>query len=95
MSEGKRALTSIVERVRRGADALAEAVKRCAREDEGQDLVEYALLASTVGITSYLALNGIRTAVGTTYNSWIDPTVGVPSAWNPPEPPAPAPPAGG
>jgi Flp pilus assembly pilin Flp len=86
---------SLTQRIRRAAESTSRVLWRFASEEQGQDLVEYAYLAAFVGVTSYLALNGIRDAVGTTYQSWLDPDIGVPSAWNPPEPPAPPPPAGG
>jgi Flp pilus assembly pilin Flp len=54
--------------------------------DEGQDIVEYALLAAFIGIAGWAALMFIDDAVGTTYSSWLDPTVGVPSLWEPAEP---------
>jgi Flp pilus assembly pilin Flp len=61
-------------------------VDRLLREDDGQDVVEYALLAAFVGIVGYLALTGIRTGVFNTYTSWQDPSSGVPSLWDPPAP---------
>jgi Flp pilus assembly pilin Flp len=61
-------------------------VERFVREDGGQDIVEYALLAAFFGVVGYLALSGIGTAVLNTYNSWKDPTSGVPSLWDPAAP---------
>jgi Flp pilus assembly pilin Flp len=66
--------------------AARNIVERCVREDGGQDVVEYALLAAFFGIIGYLALSGIGTAVLNTYTSWMDPTSGVPSLWDPPGP---------
>ena len=62
-------------------------LRRLIREDSGQDLVEYALLAGTVGIAGWLTLQVIDQTVFDTYSSWIDPTIGTPSVWEPPEPP--------
>ena len=59
---------------------------RFVREDGGQDVVEYALLAAFFGVIGYLAMSGIGTAVLNTYTSWMDPTSGVPSLWDPPAP---------
>jgi Flp pilus assembly pilin Flp len=39
-------------------------------EDTGQDLVEYALLASFVGLVGIAAFAGIQSAIQTTYTSW-------------------------
>jgi Flp pilus assembly pilin Flp len=58
-------------------------VERLVREDNGQDVVEYALLAAFLGIVGYLALSGIRTQVSYAYTSWQDPNSGVPSLWEP------------
>ena len=64
-------------------------VDRLLREDDGQDVVEYALLAAFIGIVGYLAMVGIRTAVFSTYTSWQDPSWGVPGIWEPPAPAGP------
>ena len=44
--------------------------RRLVRENDGQDIVEYALLAALVALASFAVLNGIQTALGTTYTSW-------------------------
>lgn len=56
------------------------------RREDGQDLIEYAYLACFVGIAGYIVLNTIGPTVGATYTSWLDPTSGVPSLWDPPAP---------
>ena len=56
------------------------------REDDGQDLIEYAFLAAFVGVAGYVALNGIGPAVGSDLQRWLDPTTGTPSLWEPAEP---------
>ena len=56
------------------------------REDSGQDLIEYAYLAAFIATAGYVALNGIGPAVGATYSSWIDPTTGSPTLWEPAQP---------
>jgi len=61
-------------------------IRRFIRENAGQDIVEYAFLAAFIGITGYLALNGITSAVGSTYSIWLNPGVGVPSLWDPAAP---------
>jgi hypothetical protein len=52
-------------------------------EDGGQDVVEYAALAGFFGIVGWLAMNNIRLALKSTYEGWLNPTTGVPSAWEP------------
>ena len=39
-------------------------------EDDGQDLVEYALLATFIGLVSIAALGAIQTAINGTYGAW-------------------------
>jgi Flp pilus assembly pilin Flp len=63
-----------------------ELLRRLLREDSGQDILEYAVLAAFIGIAGMLALRGIRESVGDTYSSWIDPAAGTPSLWEPDEP---------
>ncbi len=55
---------------------------RLVTSDEGQDLVEYALLT---GVVSVAALLGIPTAsaLGNLYESWVD---NVYELWDPPPP---------
>ena len=57
---------------------------RFVRDDAGQDIVEYALLAALFGVVGWLVLNGITTTIGSTYTSWTNPSTGVPSLWDPP-----------
>ena len=64
-------------------------LRRFAREDTGQDLVEYAFIAVFIGIVGYLVLFGIRDEATAAYLSWVDPAAGTPSLWEPAEPPAP------
>ena len=45
-------------------------LRRWLIEEDGQDLIEYALLASFVGFTTVSAVNFIRTAMNSTYSSW-------------------------
>ena len=61
-------------------------VRRLVIEDGGQDLVEYALITGFIGIVGFLALQAIQTAVGDTYDVWLDPAVGTPSLWDPADP---------
>ena len=53
------------------------------RDDHGQDLVEYALLVSFIGITSVVAWAAIETAIGTAYVSWNGAVYGL---WETPAP---------
>lgn len=66
--------------------ACATLLRRFVTEENGQDLVEYAFAAAFLGIVGYLALNGITTAVSSTYAAWLSPSTGVPSLWDPSAP---------
>jgi hypothetical protein len=63
-------------------ESVALAV-RFAVEDSAQDLVEYAFLAAFVATTGMLVLANLGTDINRVYNSWLDPTSGVPSLWDP------------
>ena len=45
-------------------------VRRFIREDDGQDLVEYALIVALVALVSAAALGLLQTAVHDVYVSW-------------------------
>jgi len=44
--------------------------RRLLREDSGQDVLEYALLAAFVAIAGAVALQAIEAAMNTAYTSW-------------------------
>jgi Flp pilus assembly pilin Flp len=67
---------------------LLPLLERLCRDDDGQDLVEYALMAAFIATAGMVVLNALGPTIATTFASWSDPTVGAPSLWNPPEPPA-------
>lgn len=62
-------------------------ITHCARtllvNDEGQDLVEYALLAAFVGLAGLAAFAAIRDAVAQGYVNW---DMTEQSLWEPPDP---------
>ena len=47
--------------------AMKSLFVRFVREDEGQDIIEYSLLAAFVSISGYLILTSIGTAVNSIY----------------------------
>ena len=71
---------------RRPTVRRSELLRRFITEDSGQDLVEYGLLAAFIGIAGWVTLLAIDETVLATYQSWLDPTSGTPSVWEPPEP---------
>jgi len=58
-------------------------VVRFVREDAGQDMVEYALLAGFVALVAGAALNALAAAIGGTYASW---DTNIQNIWEPPNP---------
>ena len=45
-------------------------IRRWLREDDGQDLIEYALLCGAIGFAGIVAFGFISTAMNSTYASW-------------------------
>jgi pilus assembly protein Flp/PilA len=52
----------------RGRD-MKNFINRFVREDEGQDLVEYALLIAFIALACIIGLQQLGTAINKTYNS--------------------------
>jgi Flp pilus assembly pilin Flp len=52
-------------------------------DDEGQDLIEYALLVATVALASVAAFDAIRAAIGAAYRAWGS---GIDGLWETPPP---------
>ena len=44
--------------------------RRLLRDDRGQDLIEYALLAFTIGLVGIAAWDAIVTGIGVGYEGW-------------------------
>jgi Flp pilus assembly pilin Flp len=58
-------------------------LKQLLRDDNGQDLIEYALLAALIALTGVLVLRLLPGVVGSAYGRWDS---GVQSKWEPPDP---------
>lgn len=58
-------------------------LKRFLVQDNGQDLVEYALLTAFIGFASVAALDLIGSALRATYTAW---DVSINALWEPPPP---------
>jgi Flp pilus assembly pilin Flp len=39
-------------------------------EEDGQDLIEYALLSSFIGFSAWISVSLLRTALGDAYTAW-------------------------
>lgn len=79
-------MCSNAERIDRGDGIRPGLVARFVADDGAQDLVEYALLAAFFGIAGWALVSTLPAVMRTTYQSWTDPTNGVPGQWDPPEP---------
>jgi len=62
---------------------VASVFLRLLRDDEGQDVVEYALLASTIGLSAALSFQLILSVIGVAYRGWVNNVNGL---WEPPAP---------
>lgn len=49
-------------------------LRRLLHEDDGQDIVEYALLAALIGVSAALIWQQIATDLGTVYTNTVAPT---------------------
>jgi Flp pilus assembly pilin Flp len=45
-------------------------LRRWLFEEDGQDLIEYALLSAFIGFSAWTGVSFLRTALGTTYSTW-------------------------
>jgi Flp pilus assembly pilin Flp len=45
-------------------------IRRWIHEEDGQDLIEYALLCGAIGFAGTVAFSYISTAMNSTYTSW-------------------------
>jgi len=58
-------------------------ILRLLRDDGGQDVVEYALLAATIGLSAALSFELIASVIGVAYQGWQGNINGL---WEPPAP---------
>lgn len=48
---------------------IQQAVSRFVKDDSGQDLIEYALVAALVGLGAVTAMKGLATSIGTAFST--------------------------
>ena len=48
---------------------LKQHLLKLARDERGQDLIEYALMTSLLGLGTLAGLRGTKTSLGTTFNN--------------------------
>jgi len=51
--------------------SMQDLVRRLVRDESGQDLVEYALLTTTIGFAGVFVWSLVGNAISTTYTSWV------------------------
>jgi Flp pilus assembly pilin Flp len=62
---------------------MRQSLDRLIRDESGQDLIEYGLLASIISIAGVLLFPSIKTAMDTTFGNW---GTKVYNLWKPNEP---------
>ena len=65
---------------------LNQVLDRLIADENGQDLIEYALLTSAFGFCAVVAINLLGGAISAVYTSWTDGPAGVNSLWQVPDP---------
>jgi len=63
------AVFTITGQGKRGAFGMKQLFVRLAREEEGQDLVEYALLITFIALACIVGMQQLGTAINNRYNS--------------------------
>ena len=58
-------------------------VSRLLSDEQGQDLIEYALLTTVIGFASIAVFDVIRTAIANVYGTW---NTEANNNWYPPDP---------
>jgi pilus assembly protein Flp/PilA len=48
---------------------IADCLRLLVQDESGQDLIEYALVGALVGLGALLAMRGLATKTGSTFNS--------------------------
>jgi pilus assembly protein Flp/PilA len=48
---------------------ISDCLKDFLCEDAGQDLIEYALVAGLIGLAAVLAMSGLSTKIGNSFNT--------------------------
>ena len=62
------------------------ALETLVADEAGQDLVEYALLTGFLAFAGYIVLMALGVDIFNTYTTWVNPTTGTPTLWDPPPP---------
>jgi pilus assembly protein Flp/PilA len=49
--------------------AVSSSIQNLLRDESGQDLIEYALVAALVGLAAVISIQGVSNKIGNTFNS--------------------------
>ena len=52
-----------------GVSEMTQLINRFVRDEEGQDLIEYGLLAALISIIAVLAITAVGTKINTSYEN--------------------------
>jgi len=66
-----------------GASQMTRHFSRLFADEQGQDLIEYALLTTVIGLASIAVFDVIRAAIGNAYSTW---NASANNNWYPPDP---------
>jgi pilus assembly protein Flp/PilA len=55
--------------VQRVLTAVSTTIKQISRDESGQDLIEYALLAALVGLGAVVSMRGLSSKIGNGFNT--------------------------
>jgi Flp pilus assembly pilin Flp len=62
---------------------MVDRLVRLIRDDDGQDLVEYAMLAGFFGLVALAGFTSLQNALASAYGRW---DTGTQNLWTPPDP---------
>jgi pilus assembly protein Flp/PilA len=62
---------------------MSSFIDRLIDDDSGQDLIEYALLTTFIGLAAIAVFDALRTSVGFVYGTW---NTGANNVWRTPNP---------
>jgi Flp pilus assembly pilin Flp len=65
---------------------LQQLLDRLIDEEDGQDLIEYALLTGAIGFCAVVAFESFGGTINTVYTSWTSGPKGANSLWEVPNP---------
>jgi len=71
IAELPRGQFGVIQQTRAGEQAMKNLVVRFVREEEGQDLIEYSLLAAIIAVGSIAVMGNVKTAINTVFTKIV------------------------